>query len=321
MALPRSSSLLTKTVLAVVSTLIAVVAAEALARLIGSGPTFGQRIFVREVPTRTVDGVALWSDEHPRTDAEDLRRAAADRAAFTILGLGDSIMYGVRVAKQDTYLEQTRRALEGRAKQRIEILNLAVPGFNTMQENAVHKEIEDRVQPNLVLVHYFGGDDAHQYRVVGGYVVDFGNVSDDGRLVVRALPLPPRVSDFLLVHSRLYDLLTQLVMSRRLPEPTDWTRVSGPLSAIDDRAKRAGGRLLVLASPDLGGVAPQPIVDLPLLRQFAATRGIEVIDLREWLAGVDVRQIALDSCHFNAEGHRLIGERLAEYLLERDLKP
>jgi hypothetical protein len=230
-------------------------------------------------------------------------------------------MYGVSLPKEATYLEQARRALAARSGTTIDVLNLAVPGFNTMQENAVHAEVADQVQPDLVVVHYFSGDDAHQYRVVGGYVVDLGNISDDGRLVVRALPLPPRLSDFLLVHSRLYALLTQVVVSwRRTAEPVDWTRVSGPLAAIHDRARHAGGRLLVLVSPEFHGTAVQPSADLPLLRQLAADRGIEVIDLSEWLSGTPVPEIALDACHFNAEGHRLIGERLAAHLLQHDLR-
>jgi lysophospholipase L1-like esterase len=56
------------------------------------------------------------------------------------------------------------------------------------------------------------------------------------------------------------------------------------------------------------------------LREFAAPRGIEVIDLSEWVRGVPAKQIAIDTCHFNAEGHRLVGEHLADYLLQHDLR-
>ena len=314
------SRALRNTLLVLGATLFAILAAEALARFIGVGPVFGQLIFVRGVPTRTVDGVPLWDDEHPRYDSEDLRRASNARSAFKILGLGDSIMYGVWQSKQDTYLEQTRRVLAGRSQRAVEILNMAVPGYNTLQEAAVYSEVDDQLKPDLVLVHYWS-DDGHQYRVVGGHVVDFGAISDDGRLVVRALPVPPRLSDFLLVHSRLYDLLTQAVVAyKRKPAPIDSTSVSKPLADIQERAQRAGGRLLVLASPKLDGASPEPTDDLPIVRQFAGARGIEVIDLSEWLHGVPAKQIAIDACHFNAEGHRLVGERLAEYLLQHDLR-
>jgi lysophospholipase L1-like esterase len=318
---PPPSRLRTRIAVVVLSTLAAVLLAEGLARLVGVRPMFGQLIFVREVPTRIVDGIALWDDRQPRYDRDDLPRVSAHRDAFTIVGLGDSIMYGVSLPQEQTYLEQTRRVLATRSTRPVEILNLAVPGYNTLQEDAVYKEIDGRIRPNLVLVHYWV-DDANQYRVVGGHVVDFGNLSEDGRLMIHALPVPPRLGDFLLVHSRLYDLLSQAVVARarRTAPASDWTRVSAPLADIQERAQRSGARLLVLASPELDGTA-KSTADLPLLQQFARERGIEVVDLSEWLGGVPAERIALDRCHFNAEGHRLIGEHLAAYLLQHDLQP
>ena len=296
---------------------IAILVAEVVARLVGVGTHFANPF---NTPTRTVDGVLLWNHKQPRYDGADIRRAAADRGAFKILGLGDSIMYGIGQAKEETYLEQTRRALAGRSTRAVEILNLAVPGFNTMQENAAYKEIEDQIRPDLVIVHYWG-DDAIQYGVVGGLVFNLGDIAPDGHLV-RALPLSPRLSDFLLMHSRLYDLLTEVALARnRNAQPQDWTRVTMPLAAIHERALRAQARLLVLASADLSGPSPKPTFELAALREFAAPRGIEVIDLTEWLRGVDSKQIGMDGCHLNAEGHRLIGEHLADYLLRHDLQP
>lgn len=299
---------------------------EIAARLIGIPPYYGNLMPLEGVPTRTVEGVELWSSKHPRASAEEIQRAASNHGAFLIVGLGDSIMYGYSgpgSTEDDTYLEQARRLLARRSSRPVEIINLAVPGYNTRQEDAAYKERENELRPNLVIVHYWIND-ARQYRVVGGYVVDYGDVSDDGRFVVRALPLPPRLSDFLLLHLRLYDLLTHWVVERhRAAEPTDWDEVVGqPLASIDARVRRAGGRLLILASPDLTGTSPRPIVDLPALRRFAEPRGIEVIDVSQWLAGVASAEVVLDDrVHFNPEGHRIVGERLADYLLQHDLKP
>ena len=315
------NSALSNIAVAALSAAAALLVAEGIARLAGVGPRFGQLIFVRGVPTRTVDGVPLWDDAEPRCDESDVERAARDPAAFTILGLGDSIMYGVSQTKDATYLEEARRDLAERSKRPVEILNLAVPGYNTAQENAVYREIAPRVKPDLVLVHYWT-DDVHQYRVVGGHVVDLGNISEeDGRLVVRAIPLPSQLGDFLLVHSRLYDLLTQVVIALgREDIRDDWSRVAGPLTEIRERAQRSGARLVVLASPLLDGPLPRPNPDLGRLREFAGTNGIEVIDLGGWLQGHRSEEVAIDTCHFSAVGHRLIGERLAEYLLAHDLK-
>jgi lysophospholipase L1-like esterase len=311
---------LANAVVLMVSVAVALIAAEALARLLGTGPRFGRLILNRGTLTRTVDGVPLWNDARPRYTDDDVRRAAADPEAFTVVGLGDSIMYGVRQPKETTYLEQARRLLVQRSGRRVETLNLAVPGYNTMQENIVYKEIAARVAPDLVLVHYWT-DDVHQYRAVGGHVVDLGNVSEeDAERLVRALPLPAPIGDFLLVHSRLYDMLTQVVVAAgREQRIFDWSRVSAPLAEIQQRAQRSGARLVVLASAALDGDAPIPIADLARLRKFAADRDIEVIDVSEWLEGYRSKEVGIDMCHFSALGHQVVGERLAEYVLEKHL--
>jgi lysophospholipase L1-like esterase len=306
--------------LVAIATLVALLVAEGLARWMGINPGYGRLIALGDAPTRTVNGVVLWLDNAPRAGDDDVVRAAADHDAFTIVGLGDSIMYGVGQPPQQTYLEQTRRTLTERQTRKVDIVNLAVPGYNTMQEDAVHREIADRLKADLVMVHYWS-DDARLYRVVGGYVVDVGDMSADGRVVVRALPIPPSINDFLLVHSRLYEILTQAVIEfDRRATPADWSRVSKPLVALHDRVAQAGGRLLVLASPDLEGDVARPNSDLPSLRKLGAKYGFDVIDISEWLAGLSAPSIRMDGCHFNAEGHRIVGEHLAAYLMSHDLK-
>jgi len=310
-----------RVVLILISIAVSIVAAEVITRVMGFQPKFGRLPFVRGVATRVVDGVPMWAERDPRYDVEDLHRAAADHDGFKIVALGDSILYGVSLAKQETYVEQARRVLASRTKRNVDILNLAVPGYNTMQEAVAYREIENQIRPNLVIVHY-GVDDAHQYRVVGGYVVDVGSISEEGgRLVLRAIPLPSRLNDFLLVHSRLYDILNQVAVAMDHADlPEDWTRVSGPLADLQERTQRAGGRLLVLATSELTDAVPKPLADLDRLQKFAGSRGIEVIDVTQWVAGVSSKTIALDGCHFNAAGHRIIGEHLADYLLQHDLK-
>jgi lysophospholipase L1-like esterase len=299
--------------------LVGLLAAEGLARLVDPDPQYGHLVALGDAPTRTVDGVVLWNMYEPRASDDDIARAARDPDAFSIVGLGDSIMYGVGQDKSQTYLEQARRLVAARTPRPVDVVNLAVPGYNTQQEVARFSELEGRLAPDLVLVGYWT-DDTHLYRVVGGYVVDVGDMSADGHLVVRALPLPAGLNDYLLVHSRLYELLTRAVVAYdRRAVAADWTRVAGPLVALNERVRRAGGRLVVLASPELNWSTPRPNSDLSLLRKLAAANGFEVVDVSEWLRGVDAATVRMDSCHFNAEGHRLVGEHLGEYLLANEL--
>lgn len=306
--------------LAAAAVAVGLLVAEGLTRLLGINPGYGRLLELGQTPMRTVNGVVLWQDNDPRAGADDIARAAAAPDAFVVLGLGDSIMYGVGQQKRDTYLEQMRRVLADRTRRPIEVVNLAVPGYNTLQEDAVHRELGDRLAPNLVLVHYWS-DDSRLYRAVGGYVLDVGDMSPDGRIVVRALPIPPSINDFMLIHSRLYQLLTQAVIAYdRRATTNEWSRVAEPLTALNERVRRAGGRLVVLASPELSGDTARPNNELPMLRQLATEQGFEVVDLAEWIAGVPAATIRMDGCHFNAEGHRLIGEHLADHVLAHDLQ-
>lgn len=120
------------------------------------------------------------------------------------------------------------------------------------------------------------------------------------------------------MHSRLYDLLTEAVLAlqRRAERSDDWDRVATPLAEIQARAQRAGAHLLVLVSPSLTGSTPSATGDVAVLQEFGARRGIDVVDLTTWVAGVDCKEIALDGWHFNAKGHQMIGRRLADYLLQ-----
>lgn len=298
---------------------VALLVAEVLARLLGPHSSgLGIVNYLDGIPTRTVDGVVLWDANNLRATAADIAEAAADQNAFTIVGLGDSIMFGVGLDKSETYLEHTSHQLAERTGRTVRALNLAVVGYNTLQENARYKEIAGTLRPDLVVLHYWGND-VWQFRVIGGYAVDFADVMPDGS-IHRALPLPQGLSDFLLLHSRLYDLLTDATITRyRNTDAYDWSRVTRPLAEIDERAHAAGTRLLVLASADLGGPTVRPTADLAQLHEFTDSRGIEVVDLSEWLHDVPTQRIALDACHLNAQGHHIVGERLADHLLATGL--
>lgn len=300
---------MSKIVLSLASTALTILALEAFLR------------FVEGAPLRNVDGIVLWSTRSPRSDRADIERAAHEPDAFTIVGLGDSIMYGVSVPKQATYLEHARRILAERSKRHVEMINLAVPGYNTVQEDAVHKEVAAQLDANLVLVHFWS-DDAHQYVSDGDSVYDTGLTLNNERQL-GAASFAVRLNDFLLAHFRLYDHIDAgLLRIQTHPrsvrdEPADLARMCRALTAIRDRA---GGRLLVLSSPPLDG--PLPAGDnVPVsLRECASPRGIEVVDVTEWLGGAGAQGVGLDSCHFNEAGHRRVGEGLAGYVLAHYLR-
>jgi lysophospholipase L1-like esterase len=76
-----------------------------------------------------------------------------------ILGLGDSVMFGQGVGETAPYLVLLENLLaEAHAERRWEVLNAAVPGYNTAQEVAL---LEDRglaFEPDLVILGFVSND-------------------------------------------------------------------------------------------------------------------------------------------------------------------
>jgi len=316
------SLVLPRVLLVLTSIVVALGIAEGIARVIGVPPQYGRVLGSSGgMATHMSDGVPLWTYDNLRYTDEDLARVGRDPSAFKIVGFGDSIMYGVLLPEEQTFLEETKRRLSGRSRRPVEVLNMAVPGFSSKQEDALYKEVADRIRPDLVIVHFWQ-DDVRQYRMVGGYVVDFADMSADGHVVVRALPLPAALSDFLLVHSSAYGALTHAALTyRRAWQPDDWPLAETPLRAIHQRVTTAGGKLLVTVAADLSGPTARSIADLPKLQQLGAATGFPVVDVTPWLSGRASTTVSLDGCHMNAEGHRIVAEHLADYLVEQDLVP
>lgn len=72
-----------------------------------------------------------------------------------VVGLGDSVMFGWGVDQGATYMSLLERSLAGAIPGRaVEVLNCAVPGYNTSQELAVLEQQCLRFDPDVILVGY-----------------------------------------------------------------------------------------------------------------------------------------------------------------------
>ena len=79
--------------------------------------------------------------------------------AFRIVGLGDSHMFGWAVDRDETFLALLENELHERFPDRhFEVLNLAVPGYNTVQEVEVLARRADELDPDLVIINYVHND-------------------------------------------------------------------------------------------------------------------------------------------------------------------
>lgn len=76
-----------------------------------------------------------------------------------IVGLGDSFMFGQGVADGACYLDVLRRRLdEELGPARAEVINTAVPGYNTVMEVETLRSVGLAYDPDIVIISYVGND-------------------------------------------------------------------------------------------------------------------------------------------------------------------
>ena len=87
------------------------------------------------------------------------RPLAKPEGTFRIVGIGDSVMFGWGVDEAETYLSRLEHDLGTRfPDRRFEAWNLAVPGYNAVQEVAALGDKIDALDPDLLVVGWVGND-------------------------------------------------------------------------------------------------------------------------------------------------------------------
>jgi lysophospholipase L1-like esterase len=263
-------------VLALVSTLVGLAALEAVfrarARLADTGsledaaasrPAPGSRVrlgdIVRPSPNprivyELVPGLDVTFLRQPlRTSADGFRGpelgAGRTRPAVRVVGLGDSVMFGWGVREEDAYLSLLP-ALLGPATPGVawEVVNTAVPGYNTVMEVETLEAKGLRFDPDLVVLNFVGND----------------------------LGLPNFVEERPDVLSLRRSFLLEFVRARLGGEPEPGPRLVG----VGPEMRRFGGEADLARVPERFRhlVGPQPFrAALERLRALSRERGFEVL--------------------------------------------
>jgi len=85
--------------------------------------------------------------------------SAESTGSFRIVGLGDSFMFGFGVADQQAYLARLESRLNRAAPTpRVEVVNLAVPGYNTVMEVEALERKGVAYHPDVVLIEFISND-------------------------------------------------------------------------------------------------------------------------------------------------------------------
>ena len=101
-----------------------------------------------------------------------LERHLEGEDTFRVMALGDSITAGIGIAEKDRYTN----ILEGKLNNTypatsIEVINLGVQGFGTIQEEKILRRMWDVVQPNLTIVGFCSNDPNISYNYHAPYKI------------------------------------------------------------------------------------------------------------------------------------------------------
>lgn len=120
-------------------------------------------------------------DQPYRTNSLGLRGpelpAAKPPGEFRIVVLGDSFTFGGQVAEEQRFTERSEALLRERGYNQVRVVNAGVGGWTTFNEVGFLKANLSRLQPDLVIVATFLGNDIGEniLATAGGYRMDDTN--------------------------------------------------------------------------------------------------------------------------------------------------
>jgi hypothetical protein len=214
---------------------------------------------------------------------------------FRIVLLGDSYVEAVQVERWKGVAERLERALNHNASRPVEVINAGVAAYGTGQEYLLLDQIGETLQPDLVLVLFYVGNDVtnNDYRLelwdgdLSLALKPYFDLEADGTL--RLIPGPPAPAPtdaraLLRTCCRLFNVLETGVYNKldlsyprepleaigglRTPltglydaEPgRDWDRAwrisEALLARLRDRSAQLGAPLVVIAAPEWRALDP-----------------------------------------------------------------
>ncbi|MHC1766520.1 MAG: SGNH/GDSL hydrolase family protein [Verrucomicrobiia bacterium] len=121
--------------------------------------------FYRPKPDSTTHGHPFRVNQLGFRGREILDRSTVGSDTFRIMVLGDSFTVGLGVAEEDRYTDVLERALQKQYPgTKIEVINLGVQGFETVQELKTLKRLWCVIQPELTIVGFYDNDPNVSYQ-------------------------------------------------------------------------------------------------------------------------------------------------------------
>ncbi len=213
---------------------------------------------------------------------------------FRIIVVGDSVTFGWRQKLEDTYPKVIERKLREAlgSKINIEVLNFGVGGYNAEQEAELIKTKVLEFNPDLILI---------------GFCPNDGQIGFDGGLWWHFFRGRSRTLSFLKLLS-IYNKIRKDILYILRSAYTE-------IASISNQYKIP---VLVCILPMLQGEELWFPKEFP---ELLDNLHIPYINLVKSFEGKDIKKLMLDTVHLTLEGHKLVGEIIAQHLIEKGFIP
>jgi GDSL-like lipase/acylhydrolase family protein len=267
---------------------------------------------------------------------------------FRILVLGDSYAEGYTVEFDDLFSEVLKRRLQKEQRRPVQVINAGTGGYSTDQELLWFTTEGIKYRPDLTVLLFCYNDVLFNTvdRYWRGYKPAFRIDGDSLRLTnvpvppplpaaQQPIPPPPSVERWLYQSSYVYRALRDVISAGETSEPdyvrfADWRKATDEekragwnitralLAKLDAEARSTGSRFLLMIVPGNKEVTRGVV-------SICSETSINCIDptARFWDEGLKLKQhgrkltyAPLDE-HWNAAGHGLAADVLADYILSR----
>jgi hypothetical protein len=242
----------------------------------------------------------------------DLPRALAKPPGVRrVLSLGDSFAWGASVEFEDAYPQRLERGLTRRRRERWEVVSLALPGMNTVDEASQLVEEGFAYAPEVVVLGYVMNDSEDAQAAEARRAADW---AEDRR--TSTAMLLDHLALFRFVHTRVWATLENRrrisgYKSMYAESAPGWRAGRQALKSMGARCREKGVPLVVVIFPLFGNPLDQryPFPELHAkVSQAAAEAGAKVVDLLPAYRGLRWDLLVVDGVddeHPNEIAHRI----------------
>jgi lysophospholipase L1-like esterase len=266
----------------------------------------------------------------------DVERSAKPApGTVRVLALGDSVTFGMGVAQHQTFPRQAEALLNsGRiGDPRVEVLNMGMPGYNTLHQLAQLREVGLALEPEIVVVGFLYNDVEPSSAQRGTAMPERDERSLGARLRsginASVLWLKKNSLLFAWASPRIGSALRPLgfksygqvgaVKDQYVDANPQWQAVRAALLEMKRLTDERGIELVVMVIPAMARFtdATYPIKEYhEAVSGFCRQHGIRALDLLPAFWGLDGTKfwISATDGHPNAEGQAIIAQALAAQL-------